>query len=312
MAGYPFWRETDTYPPMRNKILGVALVLAGASCYGVLSVFIKTAYTRGYTPSEILISQFSVAIVLLAVIEAIRRRKPVARVEPLTALRLVAGGTAIGLVGIFYYLTIQYSSVSAAIVLLMQSVWIGLAGESLRRRRWPSATQLVPAVLVVAGSLLATNVLGGAVAFTPLGLFYGLVAATCYTGSIWVSDTVGTGVHPLPRSLLMVVGGAAITLPQAVPHLLEKFDPGVLWPWSVLAAVLGTIAPQYLLNRGVPLTGIALATILTSVELPVSVIMAQLVLGEAFSGLQWVGVAVILFAIALANARPAPRMAVIA
>ena len=122
MAGYLFWRETDTYPPMRNKILGVALVLAGATCYGVLSVFIKTAYTRGYTPSEILISQFSVAIVLLAVIEAIRRRKPVARVEPLTALRLVAGGTAIGLVGIFYYLTIQYSSVSAAIVLLMQSV----------------------------------------------------------------------------------------------------------------------------------------------------------------------------------------------
>jgi drug/metabolite transporter (DMT)-like permease len=50
-----------------------------------------------------------------------------------------------------------------------------------------------------------------------------------------------------------------------------------------------------------PLTGMGLGAIIASVEIPVSVLMAHLLLKEPVSFLQWVGVILILFSVVLMN-----------
>ena len=66
-------------------------------------------------------------------------------------------------------------------------------------------------------------------------------------------------------------------------------------------ALFGTIIPPMLLNAGFPLTGIGLGSIVSALELPVSVMMAYTLLNEKVDPLQWFGIALIILAIIIMN-----------
>ena len=55
------------------------------------------------------------------------------------------------------------------------------------------------------------------------------------------------------------------------------------------------------MNAGFPHTGLGLGSIISSMELPVSVMMAFFILGETVIFSQWVGIALILIAIVIMN-----------
>jgi len=56
-----------------------------------------------------------------------------------------------------------------------------------------------------------------------------------------------------------------------------------------------------LLNAGFPLTGIGLGSIVSSLELPVSVTMAFFILNENVILSQWIGIMLIILAIVIMN-----------
>jgi drug/metabolite transporter (DMT)-like permease len=216
-------------------------------------------------------------------------------------LRLVLAGTSIGFTGSFYYLAVAQTTVSLAIVLLMQSVWLGIAVDAVLARRWPSGREIVACAIILAGTVLATGALAETAQLDTKGVVLGLMSAVSYAGVIWSSKSVAARVAPLTRSLWMTVGGALAAFAIALPQLGAKFDPRVLWEWGWIIALLGTVLPTLLFNKGVPKTGVGLGMILSSAELPVAILMAGLVLGESFTAVQWLGVATIVAAIVLAN-----------
>ena len=68
-----------------------------------------------------------------------------------------------------------------------------------------------------------------------------------------------------------------------------------------MIAVFGTVIPPMLLNAGFPLTGIGIGSIVSALELPVSVTIAFIVLNETVILSQWIGIVLIIFAIVLMN-----------
>jgi drug/metabolite transporter (DMT)-like permease len=58
--------------------------------------------------------------------------------------------------------------------------------------------------------------------------------------------------------------------------------------------------PSMLMNAGFPLTGIGLGSIVSALELPVSV-MAYVLLNEDVNATQWLGIVLIILAIVLMN-----------
>lgn len=68
-----------------------------------------------------------------------------------------------------------------------------------------------------------------------------------------------------------------------------------------MLALFGTILPPILLNKGFPLTGVGLGSIVSALELPVSVTFAFFLLNEKVLFLQWIGILIILFAVLLIN-----------
>ena len=71
--------------------------------------------------------------------------------------------------------------------------------------------------------------------------------------------------------------------------------------WGIVLALFGTIIPPLLMNAGFPLTGIGLGSIISALELPVSVTMAYVLLNEDVNVLQWFGIILIIVAIIIMN-----------
>ncbi|MEZ2337249.1 EamA family transporter [Mucilaginibacter sp. RCC_168] len=62
-------------------------------------------------------------------------------------------------------------------------------------------------------------------------------------------------------------------------------------------ALFGTILPPLLFTKGLPKTGIGLGSIVSSVEIPESILFAHFILNESVTPIQWVGVALIIMAL---------------
>ena len=78
----------------------------------------------------------------------------------------------------------------------------------------------------------------------------------------------------------------------------QLFSEG-LWVYGLLLGLFGIVLPIYFFSIAVPHTGSGLASILSAMELPVAILASVLILGEALTPLQIVGIGVILFGMVL-------------
>lgn len=290
---------------MKNQTLkGIILVVLGAASYGVLTTFVKLAYQDGFTPFEVTFAQMLLGLVTLFIINTFYNQKKKKKQQVYAGkniVKLILSGTSLGLTSIFYYLSVQYISVSAGIVLLMQSVWMGVLIESILLKKFPERVKIIAVILILLGTVLATNVLTENVALDILGVVYGLIAALSYAITIYASSQIATETPSITRSKYMLIGGFLIVAIVTLPSLVKSFDLGVFLLWGPILAFFGTILPPLLFTAGMPKINVGLGAILSAIELPVAVIMAYFLLQEKVSLIQWLGILMILFSIVLMN-----------
>lgn len=300
---------------LNKTVKGILFVALGASSYGMLATFVKLAYAQGYTTAEVTVSQFLIAIISLLFISMFISAKKATNSEK---LQLIISGTSMGFTSVLYYLCVKYLNASVAVVLLMQSVWIGVFIEALIAKKMPSLTKISAVFLVLTGTLLATNLLNNSLKVNTLGFIFGILSAVSFAITLYSTNSIGKHLHPIQRSLYMLYGGALIVLlfamiNQILPtylntHLItnqfittKTIDFSILYTWGILLALFGTILPPILLNKGFPLTCVGLGSIVSALELPVSVTFAFILLNEKVLLLQWLGIVLILFAVLLIN-----------
>lgn len=294
-----------------NSVLkGVFLVGLGATSYGMLATFVKLAYNdKGmtglpFTPAEVISAQFILGILVVLLINAFQKAKKGSEVVKATKkdiTQLMITGTSTGLTSIFYYLAVKYIPVSIGIVLLMQTVWMGLLLEIILEKRRPSTIKIIAVGIVLVGTILATNLLKNEVELDWRGIVLGLLAAASFTTTMYSANKVATNVSSAQRSLYMLLGGGIIVLFFALFTQNTPFNYDIFFKWGIILALFGTVIPPMLMNAGFPHTGISLGSIVASLELPVSVTMAFVFLHETVVMSQWIGIALIIFAIVIMN-----------
>jgi drug/metabolite transporter (DMT)-like permease len=99
----------------------------------------------------------------------------------------------------------------------------------------------------------------------------------------------------------MLLGGAIIVFSFAFFTQVTPFNLAIFMKWGIILSLFGTIIPPMLMNAGFPLTGIGLGSIVSALELPVSVMMAYILLNEEVIFIQWVGIILIILAIIIMN-----------
>lgn len=288
-----------------NRVLkGVFLVGLGATSYGMLATFVKLAYQENFTTAEVTIAQFVLGIIGVLIINSfqhVKNKNTAIKATQKNIFQLMLAGTSLGMTSVFYYLCVRYIDVSIAIVLLMQTVWMGVLLEMILDKKLPSVQKIVAVIIVLIGTVLATNLLINEIELDWRGLFWGMLAAASFTTTMFTANRVALGISSAQRSLYMLLGGAVIVLIFALLTQNTPFNFEIFLKWGIILALFGTIIPPMLLNAGFPHTGIGLGSIVASLELPVSVLMAYFLLNETVNGLQWFGITLILLAIVIMN-----------
>ncbi|RZL19270.1 MAG: DMT family transporter [Pedobacter sp.] len=296
---------------MNNNILkGSLLVGLGASSYGMLATFVKMAYTEGFTTAEVTLSQFSLGVLGLLFLNLLRKNTANSNPQPLSkksVLKLMTAGISMGLTSIFYYMSVQYLPVSVGIVLLMQTVWMGVILEMILHRKAPGGRKIISVFIILIGTLLATNIFKESIIINWVGIGWGLLAALSYTASVYASNSVELQLPPLKRSLFLILGGLITIACIFHASIGIDFSYDIFLRWGLFLALFGTILPPLLFTKGMPLTGMGLGAIIAAVEIPVSVLMAHFVLDEEVNLAQWTGILLILFSVVLMNLKLGER-----
>jgi drug/metabolite transporter (DMT)-like permease len=289
-----------------NVLKGVFLVAFGATSYGMLATFVKMAYNEGYTTAEITSSQFILGILGILVINLFQKTRNKNKNKTLKASKknifhLMLAGTSLGMTSVFYYLTVKYIPVSIGIVLLMQTVWMGVLLEMILEKKTPSTQKIISVVIVLIGTVLATNLIKNVIPLDGHGIMWGVLAAASFTTTMFTANRVATEISSAQRSLYMLLGGAVIVFSFSIATQTAPYNFDIFLKWGIVLALFGTIIPPMLMNAGFPLTGIGLGSIVSALELPVSVTMAYLLLSEKVNITQWLGIILIILAIVIMN-----------
>jgi len=288
-----------------NVLKGVFLVALGATTYGMLATFVKIAYSEGYTTAEVTTSQFIYGILGILLINLFQRiknkNKPAVKASRKNIFSLMLAGTSLGMTSLFYYLAVKYIPVSIGIVLLMQTVWMGVLLEMILEKKLPSKQKVIAVFIVLFGTVLATNIINSDIQLDWRGLVWGMLAAASFTTTMFTANSVATEISSAQRSLYMLLGGAVIVFSFAFATQVTAFNMEIFLKWGIVLALFGTIIPPLLMTAGFPLTGIGLGSIVSALELPVSVIMAYVLLNEKVIFSQWLGIALIILAIIIMN-----------
>lgn len=287
-----------------NILKGAVLVGLGASSYGMLATFVKLAYKENFTTAEVTTAQFVYGILGILIIMAFQKTKKQKEEITITKkhiVQLLLAGTSLGLTSVFYYLCVKYINVSIAIVLLMQTVWMGVLLEWFLDKKSPSFQKIIAVVIVLIGTLLATNIINSEFTLDWRGLAFGILAAASFTTTMFTANKIAVGVNNAKRSLYMLLGGAIIIAIFTLISQQTPFNFEIFAKWGILVALFGTIIPPILMNAGFPITGIGLGSIVSSLELPVSVSMAFFILNEQVILSQWFGIVLIIAAIVIMN-----------
>ena len=280
------------------------MVLLGGILYGTMSSFVKLSYAKGYTAAELSFAQAGLAAIFLSVIFLCsykRNNEQKISFKKLTPLLLI-GGT-IGLTNFFYYLSVSYISASLAIVILMQFTWISILLEWIIFKKRPTKLEFLTVAVILVGTALASDLVNmQELNFSIKGLLLVLLASLTYAIYIIANGHTGQHVSWQAKSSLIMLGSAiTIFTINANTIIFENhFSLDFLYT-ALFLAVIGTTIPTALFAAGIPKVGAGISAILMTIELPVAVICASVVLNESLSLTQILGIVLMLGAIAYMN-----------
>ncbi|MFC0273281.1 EamA family transporter [Metabacillus herbersteinensis] len=284
---------------------GSLFVFLGSCSYGVLSTIVVLSYAAGFTLNDVVGSQMVLGAVLLWFVVLFRFKNSISK-KPTRKeiIQMLIAGTSTGLTGLFYYVSLQYLAPSLAVVIFFQFTWIGIIIEAIAKRKTPRKSQLLALIPIFVGTILATNLITDGLASLQLqGVLFGFLAAISNAIFIFVSGRVATKSDPILRSAIMVTGGAILTSIIVPPTFLINFTVfgKLLVSYGLLLAFFGSLFSTWMFAKGAPLISTGLASILSAMQLPTTMILSIAILHVPINLTQIIGIIIILLGIGVSE-----------
>ena len=295
--------------PVRSS--GTILCVGSAAAFGAMAVFGKLAYDEGATVGTLLAVRFGLAAVmfwgLVLAGGAVRELRALAGRD--VSLGLALGGCGYAIQAGCYFAALQRIDASLLSLLLYTfPAIVAVAAVVLGRERLES--RRLVALGLASGGLALVVAGAGAGALDPLGASLGLGAALVYSTYILVSEGIAGRVSPRLLSAL-VCTGAAVALTVATA-LLGDLRPGDVtaagWGWLACLAVVSTVGAISMFFAGLDRVGPTSASILSTVEPVVTVVLAFLVFGETLAAVQLAGGVLVIAAVLALAVRVRPQL----
>jgi drug/metabolite transporter (DMT)-like permease len=284
--------------------IGAVLCLVAGASFALQPVLVRLAFDGGASVASVGTIRFALAAAVFALLA--RRAIAAAPARTLVA-PFVLGLTIYGLETGLFFASLERIDVSLASLLMCSYPALVVAGAVLLRRERASRRGGLALVVALAGvALVLAGGIGGALDAAGIGLALG--AAIAYAAYVLVSDRLLGTTEPLVLATMLCAGAAiAFALGGAATGSLESAGPSTLLIIGAIALV-ATVLPIAAFLGGVHRIGPSKATILGTIEPPVTIALSALVFGERLGALQLLGAALVVSAVVILQLRRRPKL----
>jgi len=289
---------SPTEAARREETRGLSLVVLSTLAFGVLPIFGKAAYAAGVRPFPLLAWRYAIA----ALVFALLRRAPMP--DRRTRLRLWAIGAVFVCNSLAYFVALETVPASTvALLLYSYPVIVALLASAAGLERL-TVRSLVAALLAFTGCALTAAGSGGlgAIRHAGPGVLFALLAAFIYASYIVLVGRFAPGVaaEDVAQHLAQASAVVCTVLALSTGGLGVPAAPQA-WLAVLGIAVVSTVVALRAFLAGMARVGPTRASVVSSLEVIVTLAFAFALLGERLGGRQWLGAALILGAVLLQN-----------
>ena len=288
---------------------GIIWVLLAAGGFSVLPTLVKITFAHStFAPMDIAIWRFLFAVPLMWGLVLVSRRnaprKPKSDAPVRQAILIGMLLSAAVLLAFFglerlpgsTYIVLFYSY-PAMVVLLSR-----LLGEPIGARAWLALGLALTGVALTVPDLQAGGV-------DKIGVALVLANAAIVAVYYLLSKRALAGVLDISGSSAWMMLGTLFILALLIPLRGLQMPPNAHTLLMLLGiATLGTVLPVFGINLAIQRIGAAQASLISTVEPPMSMLVSMFVLGELILALQWVGAALIIGSVIVLQLRPRNRL----
>ncbi len=285
------------------SLRGTLLCLAAGVAFSVSPILTQVAYDHGAALSGVLAWRYVIAAVLLVLI--VGRR--MVRIPPAAALAAFALGAVVYAAdsALFYGSLERTSAPLASLVHYAHLVLVvgaaALIGrERLTRRRVAALVGIFAGVSLVGGAAVDPD---------PVGIAMALASATAYAAYIMLSDRLLRDADPMALGAYLTAGAAtSFVVAGGMLGTLGAVGGAAGFGCLVGAALVGSVFAVTAFLKGVSLVGPSTASLLVTIEVPATIALAAVVLGQSLTPVQLVGAGLVVLAIVGMQLRPRRRL----
>lgn len=275
----------------KNRI-GYIYVLLAAFFFALIAVIGKTVINIGVNVFDMLIMQSIAALIFMLVYFAIVDIKKLRLDKMRLKTVIVQGLFGSACTTIFFYLALERLDAGIASMLLFTNPVLVSFYFMATKTKKITLTSNLALLTAILGSMLVINVFNINMVKTPLiGLLYGILSSASYAFYNINTDVKLKDYDPLVITFYTTVTILAVTLILRPGFFRFEFSmTSQLLIYICELAVVAGILPVIFLYKGISMLGADKASIVATSELPITILMSFIVLGEKMGLVQLVGI----------------------
>ncbi|MGP5062569.1 DMT family transporter [Psychrobacter celer] len=294
--------HTESAMTARQSWIGTIQIISAAVCWGTLGIFSTYLNQLGFSGWQVTILR----IVTAALIVLFMLPKLYPQLLKLSAKQW--GGLALqSLIGVLgmslcYFFAVSYVGAGAAVALLYTAPVFSLLFAAIFLNESITRQAALLALVAVFGVGLT---MAGDGAQVNWGIGLGLLAGVCYSLYGVLGKRAMHYAHPAPLvffTSIIISAGVLLLLPETYRTYGQLSTlPLATWGYALGLSLIGTVVPFALYMKALEKLPATRASVFTIFEPLTAITLALLLLHQALSWIQYVGVVLILLA-ALLNA----------
>lgn len=282
-----------------HKAKGYLFAASAALCFSLFAVLGKLFMTRGATPSIVLFWQYPATMLGISAYFLVRKIPGFHVEKRKRPLYFLAALLAVG-ANLTFYHSMKYIGASLTTLLFYSYPVFTALFFSITGIRKISAFNWLAIGLALLGSSLTLEIFSGVGTIHPLGIGFGLLAGLfyCFYGvllDLKLSNEIFHSINFFSCILGFFVINFLIFTGNENPFSLGLGETLGLIGIGLFSGLL----PNYLNFKSITLIGTEKSSVVLSLELPSTLVLAYMLLGEKMKPFQLLGIVIVLSAIIL-------------
>lgn len=280
------------------KLKGFIFAIISGLFFGSAGLFVKHGFTENFSPVDLLMLQYIIASVILFAMCFIKYRKKLVLSKVMFKKLIIQGAIGNTLMTVFFYESFKYLDVAVATMLLFTYPSMVALFSFVCLKEHISKTKIISILGTFIGCLLVLNLFSKSVRINYIGVIFALLSAVFYSFMNIYAEKIVEDIPGLVITFYTTIFSLIVLIIFNFNFISKLTTVSTAsFTNAGLLAFFCEIVPLTFLYEAIKIIGPILTSIITSLELPASAIIAFLFLNEHLSYVQILGILIVIYCV---------------